>query len=180
MQQSSFLNPAAAVHKAGLLDGQRVADYSGGAGFFARAAARTVGQDGVVWFVDPNQDLLVRIKNLALGEGLHNVEVVHGNVEKVGGSKLLDASVDLVIVANVLFSSNNKAGVAAETARVLRRGGRALVVDWRGSFGGLGPSSEHVVQQAVAKSLFEQYGLVFKEDIPVGAYHWGCILKKKT
>lgn len=179
MQQNSFLNPKATVAKAGLLDGQRVADFSGGAGFFARAAARAVGEGGVVWFVDPNQDLLVRVKNLALGEGLHNVEVVRGSVEKKEGSKLPAASVDLVIIANLLFTSEKKADIAAEALRVLRRGGKVLVLDWKDSFGGLGPAPEHVVPLGAARALFEEHSLVFVQEIPAGAYHWGCILQKK-
>ena len=127
MEESSFLNPAKALAAAHLHEGMSVADFGAGSGFFARAAARAVGEGGVVWAVDAHQDLLPRLKNLALAEGLHNIEVMRGDLERPGGSHLPALRFDLVIAANVLFSAENKEALAAEAARVLRKGGRALI-----------------------------------------------------
>ncbi len=180
MDESSFLNPNSAVQALGLLAGQRVADFASGAGFFARAAARAVGDGGMVWAVDINAELLGRVKNLALAEGLHNVEVVQGNVQQEGGSHLPAQGLDACLVVNLLFGSTNKAGVATEVARVLRRGGKVLVVDWTDSFGGLGPAEDHIVTEAVARAIFEPHGFQYVAPVRAGAYHWGCILQKKA
>lgn len=177
--ESSFLNPQTTLDAAHISEGSRVADLAAGSGFFARAAARAVGPQGVVWAVDPNQDMLVRLKNLAIGEGLHNIEVVRGSLEKVGGTKLPDATMDVAILANALFAAEHKEAAAAEAYRVLRRAGRLVLVDWSGSHGGLGPHADHVVTQAQAKALFEAAGFAQPEDIPAGAYHWGLILRKR-
>ncbi len=179
MTESSFLNPQTAVAAARLGEGDRVADLAAGSGFFARAAARAVGPTGVVWAVDAHADMLPRLKNLAIGEGLHNIEIVRGSIEQVGGTHLPDASFDLVILANALFSAEDKPAVAAEAARVLRKTGRLLLVDWSDSHGGLGPHPNHVVSAAVARSIFEGAGFAYVEDIPAGGYHWGLILRKK-
>lgn len=179
MPESSFLNPGKTLAAAHLYEGMTVADFGCGAGFFARAAARLVGARGVVWAVDAHRELLPRLKNLALGEGLQNVEVMHGNIERAGGSRLPDARADLVIAANVLFSAERKETLAREAARVLKKGGRALIVDWQGSFGGLGPHPSHVVGEAAGRRVFEDAGFVFVNNVPAGAFHWGVILKKK-
>ncbi len=156
-----------------------MADLCCGSGFFARAAARAVGQDGVVWAVDPNPGMLPRLKNLAMGEGLHNIEVVRGTLEKPGGTKLPDATMDVAILANALFSIENKDAAAAEAYRVLRKAGRLVLVDWTGSHGGLGPHADHVVTRAHAQKIFEAAWFAQAEDIPAGAYHWGLILRKR-
>lgn len=161
-----------------LSTGSRVADLAAGSGFFARAAARAVGPDGLVWAVDPNPDMLPRLKNLSLGEGLHNIEVVRGTVEKLRGTHLPDGTMDAVIIANALFSTEHKAIAAKEAARVLRRAGRLLLLDWSGSHGGLGPHPSHVVKAHEAQALFEAAGFGKAEDIQAGAYHWGLILRK--
>ena len=179
MEKSSFLNPALVVRAARLYEGLKVADFGAGSGFFTRAAARLVGERGIVWAVDVHQDLLPRLKNLALAEGLRNVEVVCGDVEKQKGSHLPEGNFDVVIISNLLFGAEHKVAVAREAHRVLRGGGRALVVDWKGSFGGLGPQESHVVTAAAARSIFESEGFMHIEDVPSGAYHWGMILKKK-
>jgi ubiquinone/menaquinone biosynthesis C-methylase UbiE len=156
----------------------KVADFGCGSGFFTRAAARLVGEGGVVWAVDMQRDLLPRIKNLASAEGLSNVEVVHGDIEVLEGSNLPSNTFDLVVVTNVLFSIENKHELVAEVKRVLKVGGKALVVDWTSSHGGLGPHSDHVVPEAEARKLFENSGFAYVGAVPAGTYHWGFTVRK--
>ncbi len=179
MAESSFLNPAAAVAAAGVHEGMKVAEFGAGSGFFTRAAARAVGAGGVVWAVDLNSDLLSRLKNLSLGEGLHNVEVLRGDIQHLGGTHLPEDSFDFCIIANVLWALECKPCLAQEAARILKRGGKVLAIDWSGSWGGLGPQPRDVVGKADALKLFEAHGFAKAGDVPAGAYHWGCILKKK-
>lgn len=179
MEKSSFLNPSLVVRAVRLHEGLKVADFGAGSGFFTRAAARLVGERGIVWAVDVHQDMLPRLKNLALAEGLRNVEVIHGNVEKSKGSHLPAGNFDVVIVANLLFAAEHKDAVAREACRVLRVGGRALLVDWKGSFGGLGPQEGHIISADTARRVFEAEGFMHIEDVPAGAYHWGMVLKKR-
>ena len=179
MEESTFLNPIKAVRAAGIHEGLTVADFGAGAGFFTRAAARAAS-DGVVWAVDINRDLLPRIKNLAAGEGLNNVEVIHGDIEVVGGSNLPADTFDMVILTNVLFSIEHKGECVAEIRRVLKKTGRALVIDWAGSFGGLGPHPDHVVSINKAETLFEDHGFNVIGEIDAGAYHWGFVIRKKS
>ena len=177
--ERSFLNPARALHAAKLHEGLRVADFGAGSGFFTRAAARLVGPQGLVWAVDVHQELLPRIKNLALQEGLHNIEVVHGNVEQSKGSHLPADNFDLVIVANLLFAAEHKDALAREAHRVLRKGGHVLVIDWCDSFSGMGPHKDHVVTADHAQTLFELNGFTHASAVPAGDFHWGFLARKK-
>lgn len=180
MDESTFLNPAQALEHAGLEEGMRVADLGAGAGFFARAAARRVGEGGVVWAVDLNRDLLSRIKNLAIAEDLHNVEVLHGDAEMVGGTNLPADSFDFVIATNLLFAIENRGECVAEIRRILKKTGRALVIDWQDSFSGLGPHPGHVLTALDGQKLLEQQGMVLVTKVPAGAYHWGLVVRKKS
>ncbi|OGC87813.1 hypothetical protein A3D70_00750 [Candidatus Adlerbacteria bacterium RIFCSPHIGHO2_02_FULL_54_18] len=179
MEESSFLNPGRTLIAAKVAEGMRVADFGCGSGFFTRAAARLVGQSGLVWAVDAHQDILSRVKNLSLQEGLTNVEVVHGDVERKGGSRLPEENFDLVIITNLLFGAEHKDMLAREAGRVLHKGGRVLVVDWRDSFGGLGPHKDHVVSSDHARTLFELHGFVWESEVPAGEFHWGFLARKK-
>jgi len=176
MAESSFLNPAAALRAAKLHEGLTVADLGAGSGFFARAAAREVGEEGRVWALDIDGELLPRLRHLAEAENLNNIEVLRADIEH--GSGLPASSVDLAIMSNILFQLEDKAAAVKEAWRILRRGGRVLAMDWQASFGGLGPAPGHIVTAREARKLFEEQGFTFVEDVPAGAYHWGFIMRK--
>lgn len=178
--ESTFLHPAKALQAVHLDEGTQVADFGAGSGFFTRAAAREVGPGGRVWAIDIQRDMLSHIKNLAIVEGLHNVEVIHGDVARLQGSQLPDKQVDFVIAANILFTIEDKSAFAAEVDRVLRFGGRALIIDWKDSFGGLGPHPSHVYTEALAHDLFSAQGFSYVSTVPAGEYHWGFVVRKKV
>jgi ubiquinone/menaquinone biosynthesis C-methylase UbiE len=157
-----------------------VADLGAGSGFFTRAAARAVGDSGVVWAVDQRGDLLPRLKNLAAGEGLSNVEVVQGDAQVVGGTHLPEGAFDMAIAANILFTLEDKNEFVAEIRRILKKSGQVLVIDWSASYGGLGPHEGHVVTRAAALKMFEQQHFSLVRDVPAGEYHWGFIVRKKS
>lgn len=157
-----------------------MADLGAGSGFFTRAAARAVGENGVVWAVDIHKDLLPRLKTLAEGEGLKNIEILQGDVEVVGGTHLPDEAFDFVIAANVFFSVEHKHEFIAEARRILKRGGQLLMVDWSASHGGLGPHEDHVVTREQAEKIVTAQGFSIMRDVSAGAYHWGFIAKKKS
>lgn len=178
MSESFFLSPRTALRALDLHPGLKVADLAAGAGFFARAAARQVAP-AEVWAVDPNPELLARLKNIAQEERLANLEVVRGNIEAPQGTPLPAGQFDIALVVNALFAARHRDAVLREAARVLKRGGRALVIDWSDSHGGLGPHETHVCAEDEARALAQEAGLAMLGRAEAGAYHWGVILSKK-
>ncbi len=184
MTIGEFLSPQRAVLAARIQEGMSVADFGAGAGFFARAAARAAGPSGVVWAVDAHREGLARVRSLAAAEQLFNIEVSAGNIEERGGSQLPDENIDLVIAANILFSAQDKRAVVEEIWRVLKPRGKVLVIDWQGSFGGLGPQPEHLVTKEQALTLFEKGGFeritAPEGAVQTGQYHWGIMFRKQV
>ncbi|HEY4487032.1 MAG TPA: class I SAM-dependent methyltransferase [Candidatus Paceibacterota bacterium] len=173
-----FSDPEQILRQFSLGNDWHVADFGAGSGAYVFAAARRLS-DGKVYAVDINRGLIERIKKDAGERGFKNVEVFWGDVEDLGGSKLKDASMDAVIVANVLFQVGSKKGVAEEVGRVLKEKRRVLLIDWTDSFGGLGPHANLVFPKEKARELFEANGFAFEQEINAGEHHYGLVFKKK-
>jgi ubiquinone/menaquinone biosynthesis C-methylase UbiE len=173
-----FSNPIKNIEQAGITSGMKVADFGTGSGFYARTAAKLVGFDGKVYAIDLQKDLLTRVKQDAEREGIRNIEVIWGDVEKVSGTHLREGAVDFVILSNILFQVHSKDAVVKEAFRVLKGGGKVLVIEWSDAFGGLGPRSTDVVSKESTLALFQNNGFNLEKDIQAGEHHYGFIMKK--
>ena len=171
----SFSVPKSIVLQMGLRDGMRIADLGSGTGHYALAAAAAVGHDGRVYAVDVHEDMLTHVRDAAQGRGLRNIETVWGNIEKPGGTKLRDQSIDAAILSNVLFQTEDRAGVQAEVRRILKPGGKVLVIDWAGAYGGMGPKPDHVVSEHAAEELFIGAGFHKVKDFRAGPHHYAIV-----
>lgn len=173
-----FSNPIHNIAQFDLQSGSTVADLGAGSGEVSFAAARAVGGAGKVYAVDVQKGLLDRLKKHADEERLSWIKPVWGDAERIGGTHLGDSSVDAVIVSNLLFQIEDRAGLTKEIARILRPKGKVLLIDWSDSFGGMGPQPAEVVAKPAAKELFEKNGFSFVKSIEAGAHHYGFIFKK--
>jgi ubiquinone/menaquinone biosynthesis C-methylase UbiE len=173
-----FSNPRANVADLGLIPGMVVADFGAGVGNYALEMARTVGAGGKVYAIEVQKDLLERLAREAKSQHLLNLEVIWGNVEKPGGTKLKDQAVSVVVMANVLFQTDAKYSMALEAKRILRTGGRVVLIDWSGSFGGIGPRADQVVSKDEAKRIFAEAGLQLQAEFSAGEHHYGLIFIK--
>jgi demethylmenaquinone methyltransferase/2-methoxy-6-polyprenyl-1,4-benzoquinol methylase len=114
------------VAVANVRPGDRVLDLAGGTGDLARAFARQVGASGTVLHTDINEAMLRQGRDRLLDEGLMLPTLIC-DAERL---PLPDASFDLVSVAFGLRNMTHKEQALAEMARVLRHGGRLLVLEF--------------------------------------------------
>ncbi|MBP9816999.1 MAG: methyltransferase domain-containing protein [Candidatus Pacebacteria bacterium] len=170
-----FADPTANILQMGLREGMKIADLGAGSGHYALAAANIAGKSGRVYAVDVQEDVLKHIRDKAKDRGLTNIDTVWGNIEKPGGTKLKDASIDAVILSNTLFQCEIKEAVVTEIKRILKPGGRVLVVDWAGAYGGLGPHPDHVVPEDVAQKMFIDAGFHKQKAFSGGPHHYSLL-----
>ncbi|MDB4992097.1 MAG: type 11 methyltransferase [Parcubacteria group bacterium] len=171
----NFADPKGNVLQLGLREGMKVADLGAGTGHYSLAAAAAVGHDGRVYAVDIQEEVLKHLLDSAHKLALRNVEILWGNIENKGGTKLRDHAIDAAIISNVLFQVENKETLVAECMRILKPGGRLLVVDWAGAYGGMGPNPAHVVSEHAAEELFITGGFHKLKDFRAGAHHYAIV-----
>lgn len=173
-----FSNPESNVTQLGLLPGSHVADLGAGSGFYTIPLAKAVGPKGRVYAVDIQKDLLAKIKSIANTSRIYNIDIICGDLEKMGGTRLREGMIDCALAANILFQLPDKKTFIREVKRVLKSNGRAVVIDWSDSFGGIGPQASDVLTSFQAKQLFEAEGFMLDRTLSAGDHHYGLIFKK--
>ena len=168
------LDPDITIKPLHIRDDSMVADFGAGSGAFTLSASKII-HTGKIFAVDIQRGLLPLIVSNVGAIHKKNIEIIWGNIESVGGSKLKDNSIDIVFFANMLFQIKDKHIAIAEIKRVLKTGGQLLVVDWKDSYVGFGPKKDDVVNQESAKNLFEENGFIFSAEVPAGKHHYGII-----
>lgn len=106
--------------------GQQVLDIAGGTGDLSRAFARRVGPTGRVVHTDINEAMLREGRNRLLDEGLVLPTLVC-DAEKL---PFADGSFDIVTVAFGLRNMTHKEQALAEMRRILKPGGKLLVLEF--------------------------------------------------
>jgi demethylmenaquinone methyltransferase/2-methoxy-6-polyprenyl-1,4-benzoquinol methylase len=114
------------VAVANVQPGDKVLDIAGGTGDLARAFARKVGRAGEVVLTDINESMLRVGRDRLLDDGLALSTVVC-DAERLPWP---DGRFDLVSVAFGLRNMTHKDQALAEMCRVLRPGGRLLVLEF--------------------------------------------------
>jgi ubiquinone/menaquinone biosynthesis C-methylase UbiE len=171
-----FSEPAANLSKLGLTDGMKVVDLGAGSGFYSYEAAKRVGSSGRVYAVDVQKDLLERLRSNGATQGIRNIEVVWGNAEKIGGTKLREGIADAVIASNILFQIEKPDEFCLEIKRILKSGGKVLVVDWS-DVSPIGPKT--VFPAMKAQMLFEKSGFKFDQSFGAGDHHYGLVFVRQ-
>ena len=103
----------------------RIADLGAGDGTLSRLLAR---QAESVHCVDNSPRMVQVGRALARKEHLRNLPYVLGNIEKV---PLPDRSIDLALLSQALHHAENPRQALAEAFRILKPGGRLLILDLR-------------------------------------------------
>jgi len=172
-----FVVPEVVASHFHLLEGDTVADFGAGGGYFIPTLAAAVGTSGLVYAVEVQKNLAEAIGELIRQKHLENVQIIWGDLEERDGTKIKTDSLDVGILVNTFFQLTDKPAAIAEITRTLRPGGRLFIIDWSESFGGLGPQPGDVVTERDVRALFETAGYTYEMSFPAGSHHYGLLLR---
>ena len=116
------------VTKAAVRPGMRVLDLAGGTGDLAKVFAGQVGQSGEVVLADINSSMLEAGRRRMIDAGIvGNISYAQVNAEEL---PFPDARFDVITIAFGLRNVTDKDAALASMRRVLKPGGKALVLEF--------------------------------------------------
>lgn len=167
-----FLNPQKILNKLKLRENMIGADFGCGSGGWAIPLAKKL-TEGKVYAIDILEEPLSALRAKTSLEKIFNIETIKSDVERT--SRLISESCDLVLMSNLLFEVEDKKKVLEEGKRILRRGGKILVVDWKEN-SPFGPEKKVLPEEV--KKIAEEINLKLENEFEAGLYHYGLIFVK--
>ena len=111
-----------------LKEGDIVADIGVGTGYIARRISPKIGDTGIVYGVEIQQEMLDILKKKMEEEGITNIKGILGTITD---PKLPPNSVDLVIMVDVYHEFSHPYEMMQNICRGLKVGGRVVFVEYR-------------------------------------------------
>ncbi len=173
---SSELIDASVIYEAaGLRAGMKAADLGcGTSGHFVFPGARILGEAGEFYAVDILKSALSAVESRAKLEQLTNIKTVWADIEVLNAVKILSGSLDLVLLAN----NQPNPAMVQEAARLVRGGGKLVVVDWKVGATPFGPPTAQRKDATHVRAMVEGAGLRLEKEFSPGKYHWGMVFIK--
>lgn len=177
MPEETILRPQDILAHGGFLArGASVADFGCGHGYFTMPMASAVSQKGQVFAIDVRPQALSFVASRAKRLGFLQIRTILGDLERERGSTLPDQSCDMVVVADLLYQTRDPKQVLSEAKRILKAGGRALVIDWQAEGAVYGPPQTQRIGKDRVEEIARELGFLVHGTFSFGKYHWGLVL----
>ncbi|MBD3251843.1 methyltransferase domain-containing protein [Candidatus Uhrbacteria bacterium] len=176
---SELINPFRVLERVGIRERMRVVDMGCGAlGHFVFPAAQLVGPRGKVYGVDILKEVLDILARRMKEDQYNNVEAVWADMDVYRATRVPEGEMDLTILANNIFLSEHRPHLVKELARITKKGGRVLVIDWVPTATVLGPPADRRLPQSNVKQLFKVPEFTFEEEFEAGKAHYALVFTR--
>ena len=174
-----FLDPERTLFAAGLMAGQSLADLGAGSGFYVFAAGKILGDQGAVYAVDILETALEHISAAGRMNGLRNVKTLRCDLEQARSClSIPEGTMDYVLLANIVHQLKNQKELFIESYRLLKTGGKLIVLEWNDQPGPIGPTAAERVSPGAIAQLAKQVNLKEAGQLPTDNYHYGLMYIK--
>jgi arsenite methyltransferase len=163
-ERDEYQKPAQVVEALGLQPGMAVADLGAGAGYFTRRFVDAVTQQGKVYAIDIEPEMLQYSK--ASIEKRHVPFTAEFILAQPDDPKLPVESVDLIFLCNVYHHLETRATYFAKAKSSLKPGGRIAIIDFYHDerSGNVGFPKRHLVRRETVLDEMRQAGYALRRE----------------
>lgn len=169
---NKFIDPHSVLVGAGLKPGMIVGDYGAGGGYYAVAAGKIVGENGLVYAIDIQEAPLQHVMADARLNGLRNIKTMRCDLEKADFCPVPAVSCDVVILANILHQAKDRKAVVQTAYKALKTGGYVVVIEWEPQGAAFGPKAHERLSEHDTAELMTSNGFKPGRKVPADPYHY--------
>ena len=156
--------------------GEIIADIGAGTGYISRKLSKKVGEKGIVYAVEIQQEMLDILTNKAVQAGFHNIKPVLGTVTD---PKLSAGSIDTILLVDVYHEFDFPFEMTQAMFKALKPGGRIVFVEYRGEDPAVPIKPLHKMTVAQLRKEMALQPLEWKESIEALPRQHIVIFKRK-
>jgi ubiquinone/menaquinone biosynthesis C-methylase UbiE len=127
-ERAAYQKPDEVVAALELRGGETVADIGAGSGYFTFRFSSEVGENGLVYAVDVNPDMIRFIHNRIQNEAVLNVRTV---LAEPSHPSLPEGSIDRIFICNTWHHIGDQAHYLEVLKRVLKPRGQLTMIDYK-------------------------------------------------
>ncbi len=162
------------VEMGGVGPGMTCIDLGCGTGTFAIPLAQIVSPGGVVYAVDDSPDMLGYLR---ARKPPPNLKPLQADARRTG---LPGGIADFCLLAFLLHEVDDHAGLMSEAHRLLKPGGRVLMVEWRAEMDSPGPPRRLRLSREKVEALFSEAGFTGFRYVEWSANHYAATAARKA
>lgn len=174
--RDEWQKPQALVQALKLARGARVADLGAGTGYFSGYLSKSVGNEGTVFAVDTEPNLVVHLRERAEHEKTPNVVPILASPDN---PRLPAAGVDLVLIVDTYHHIDGRRDYFRRLHHSLTDNGRVAIIDWYKRELPVGPPPSHKLAREQVLEEMGAAGYVLVEEPSVLPYQYFLIFRPR-
>jgi ubiquinone/menaquinone biosynthesis C-methylase UbiE len=167
--RDAYQKPHEVVMALGLKEGETIADIGAGSGYFAFRFSRHVGENGRVYAVDINPEMIVYMNRRIRDMKVKNMVTV---LSAPDDPLLMDGSIDRFFICETWHHIQNQTQYLVLIMKMLKPGGQVVMIDFQKRDLPVGPPNEmKIAREDVIKQL-QAAGFQLEKENSFLPYHY--------
>jgi ubiquinone/menaquinone biosynthesis C-methylase UbiE len=173
---SIFFSPEQVLNKLEIREGHTLLDAGCGDGFISIAASKLVGESGLVFAIDQDEQSIEQLKREIELKEIMNIRSIKADIAK--SIPIDDNSIDICFMVNVfhgIVENEEVESALAEIKRVVKTDGDFAVVDFKKMETFPGPPISIRLEPHQLESILMKYDFEKRNYFEVGQYHYAAV-----